>query len=81
MRTKEKNNLIAMGLASIAFLIANQIAVAKEIVDPFMYFIGLLGASGTLILSIGELFVRKAIARLEEMDKEQSNENTYEPKL
>ena len=81
MRTKEKNNLIAMGVASIAFLIVNQIAVSKDIVDPFLYFIGLLGASGTLILSIGELFVRKAIARLEEMDREESSENEYTPKL
>jgi hypothetical protein len=81
MRTKERNNLIAMGACSILFLVVNQIAVEKDIVDPFLYFIGLLGASGTLILSIGELFVRKALSRLEEMDRENSTENEYTPKL
>jgi hypothetical protein len=81
MKTKEKNNLIAMGVCSILFLIGNQIAVEKELIDPFLYFIALLGGSGTLLLSIGELFVRKALARLEEMDKEESRENSYTPKL
>jgi len=81
MRTKERNNLIAMGVCSILFLIGNQIAVSMEIVDPFLYFIALLGGSGTLLLSIGELFVRKALARLEEIEKEESKENVYTPKL
>lgn len=81
MRTKEKNNLVAMGVCSILFLIGNQVAVNRELIDPFLYFLALLGGSGTLILSIGELFVRKALARLEEMDKENSKENIYTPKL
>jgi len=81
MKTKERNNLIAMGICSVLFLIGNQIAVSMEIVDPFLYFIALLGGSGTLLLSIGELFVRKALARLEEIEKEESKENVYTPKL
>lgn len=81
MKTKERNNLIAMGICSVLFLIGNQIAVSMEIVDPFLYFIALLGGSGTLLLSIGELFVRKALARLEEIEKEESKENIYTPKL
>ena len=70
-----------MGLCSIAFLIANQIAVEANIIDPFLYFLALLGGGGALILSIGEIFVRKAIARLEEIEKEESKENSYTPKL
>lgn len=81
MKSSERTNLIAMGACSIIFLIANQIAVNIGIVDPFLYLIALIGGSATLILSIGELFVRKALTRLEEIEKEESKENSYTPKL
>ena len=77
----KNTNLIVMGVASVAFVVANQIAVNMEVIDPVMYFIGLLGGGGSLVLSIGGLIADKAEQRLEEMDKEQSSENTYEPKL
>jgi hypothetical protein len=71
--------LIIMGACSAMFIIVNQIAVTHELIDPFMYFLALIGGGGALVLSIGEIFVMKAEKRLDEI--EQENENTYEPKL
>lgn len=71
--------LIIMGACSAVFIIANQIAVGLNIIDPFLYFVGLLGGGAALVLSIGEIFVIKAEQRLDEI--EQENENVYTPKL
>jgi hypothetical protein len=71
--------LIVLGACSVLFLIANQIAVGLNIIDAFLYFVGLIGGGGALVLSVGEIFVIKAEQRLDEI--EQENENTYEPKL
>lgn len=68
-----------MGACSAVFIIANQIAVGLNIIDPFLYFVGLLGGGAALVLSIGEIFVIKAEQRLDEI--EQENENVYTPKL
>ena len=71
--------LIIMGACSVLFVIANQIAVGLNIIDPFLYFVGLIGGGAALVLSIGEIFVMKASERLDEIEKE--NENVYTPKL
>jgi hypothetical protein len=78
---REKNNLIAMGLCSVVFLIANQIAVEANIIDPFIYFLALLGGGGALVLSVGEIIAQKAEQRLNEIEQEESKENSYTPKL
>ena len=70
-----------MGVASVAFVVANQIAVNMEVIDPVMYFIGLLGGGGSLVLSIGGLIAEKAERRLSEIEQEESKENSYTPKL
>jgi hypothetical protein len=71
--------LIVLGACSAMFVIVNQIAVGLNIIDPFLYFVGLIGGGAALVLSVGEIFVIKATERLNEI--EQENENTYEPKL
>jgi hypothetical protein len=76
----KNTNLIAMGVASVAFVVANQIAVNMEVIDPVMYFIGLLGGGGSLVLSIGGLIAEKAEQRLSEIEQEESEENSYTPK-
>ncbi len=77
----KNTNLIVMGVASVAFVVANQIAVNMEVIDPVMYFIGLLGGGGSLVLSIGGLIAEKAEQRLSEIEQEESKENSYTPKL
>jgi hypothetical protein len=77
----KNTNLIVMGVASVAFVVANQIAVNMEVIDPVMYFIGLLGGGGSLVLSIGGLIAEKAEQRLSEIEQEESEENSYTPKL
>jgi hypothetical protein len=71
--------LIVLGACSVLFIIVNQIAVTHELIDPFMYFLALIGGGGALVLSIGEIFVMKAEQRLDEI--EQENDNVYTPKL
>ena len=71
--------LIVLGACSALFIIVNQIAVTHELIDPFMYFLALIGGGAALVLSIGEIFVMKASERLDEIEKE--NENVYTPKL
>lgn len=73
--------LIVMGACSVLFLVLNQVAVERGLIDPFMYLLALIGGGGALVLSVGEIFVIKGLERLEEMDKEESKENIYTPKL
>ena len=73
--------LVAMGACSALFLVLNQIAAAQNLIHPVIYAIALIGGGIALILSVGEIFVMKAEQRLDEIDKEESKENIYTPKL